>query len=134
MHKLFFPFLFISLMYAAAPAHGQTISGGLKKNMEQSSGNPAERYTEYEIGGITVTGASFLDEDLLITVTGLTVGDKVRLPNDEKIGKAIRNLWKQELFTDISIYTSKIVGDKIFLNIRVEERPRLSKYNFKGIK
>ncbi|WP_276134671.1 BamA/OMP85 family outer membrane protein [Polluticoccus soli] len=93
-----------------------------------------ERAREYEIGGITVSGIKYLDEDLLLTVTGLSVGDKVRIPNDDKISRAIRNLWRQELFSDVSISISKTIGDKVFLDIKVEERPRLSRYNFKGIK
>lgn len=92
------------------------------------------RPREYEIGGITVSGGQYLDEDLLLAVTGLSVGGKLRVPGDESIGKAIRNLWRQELFADVSISITKVVGDKIFLDIRVEERPRLSRYNFRGIK
>src|SRR5690606_33505561 len=62
-----------------------------------------------------------------------TVGQKIRLPYDDKISSAMRNLWKQDLFGDVSIYLEKIVDDKIFLEIKVVERPRLSKYNFRGI-
>ncbi|MEI8279676.1 MAG: POTRA domain-containing protein [Bacteroidota bacterium] len=94
----------------------------------------ADKPKEYEIGGITVTGDHFLDEDLLLSVTNLSVGAKVHLPNDETIAKAIRNLWKQDLFSNVSITITKYVGDKVFLNIAVEERPHLSKYNFRGIK
>lgn len=93
-----------------------------------------ERPREYELAGITVTGAKYLDQDLLIGVTGLIVGQKLRLPNDEAIARAIRALWKQELFSNIDITVSKIIDDKVFINIAVEERPRLSKYNFKNIK
>lgn len=107
--------------------------GGIGK-MKQQGQPQAEEVKEYTIGGITVSGTRFLDKDLMITVTGLSIGDKIRMPTDEKITKAIRNLWKQELFSDISISAEKIVGDKVFLNIDIEERPRLSKYNFKGIK
>lgn len=89
---------------------------------------------EYTIGGIATKGATFLDEDLLLAVTGLTVGKKVKLPNDETIQKAIKNLWKQELFSDVSITIDKFIDDKVFLIINVEERPRLSRYNFKGIR
>lgn len=89
---------------------------------------------KYEIGGITVTGTQYLDKDLMIAVTGLTVGEEITVPSDEKITRAIRNLWEQELFSDISIEATKYIGNKIFLNIAVEERPRLSRYNFKGIK
>jgi len=89
---------------------------------------------EYTIGGITISGNRFLDEDLLMAVTGLSVGEKVKLPGDEGIARAIRNLWKQDLFSDVRISITKVIGDNVFLDIHIEERPRLSRYNFKGIK
>lgn len=89
--------------------------------------------SEYIIGGISSSGANFLDEDLLIAVSGLSVGKKIKLPYDESIAKAIKNLWKQELFSDVNISIDKFIEDKVFLKINVEERPRLSRYNFKGI-
>lgn len=104
---------------------------GMRRN---TTDNNAAVIKQFEIGGITVTGTKYLDEDLLIAVTGLTIGNKIRLQNDESIAKAIQNLWKQELFSDISISISKTIGTRVFLDIKVEERPRLSRYNFKGIK
>lgn len=89
---------------------------------------------EYVIGGITISGSEYLDEELLISISGLTIGDKIKLPNDVSIAKAIQNLWKQNLFANIEINESNVVGDKIFLDIHITERPRLSKYNFKGAK
>lgn len=94
----------------------------------------ANRPKEYEVGAVTITGAQFIDEDLLLAVTGLTAGDKVRMPFDDKISRAIINLWKQDLFADVRVDIVRVVGNKIFFNIAVEERPRLTKYNFKGIK
>lgn len=89
---------------------------------------------EYILGAVSVKGAELIDDDLLIAVTGLTIGQKIKLPNDDGIQKAIKNLWKQELFSDVKINIVKFLGDKIFLEIEVEVRPKLSKYNFKGIK
>ena len=57
---------------------------------------------EYEIGGITVSGAEHLDQSVLTLLSGLTVGDKVQVPGD-KFSAAIENLWKQGLFEDIKI-------------------------------
>ena len=94
----------------------------------------APRPQEYTIGGITVTGVQYLDADLLQTVTGLSVGQKVKLPSDPAIARAIRNLWRQELFSDVQILIDKYVGDRIFLTIQVEERPRLSKSSFAHVK
>lgn len=88
---------------------------------------------EYEIGGITVSGVQYLDNNVLITLSGLTVGDKIKVPG-EKITKAIESLWKQGLFEDIKISASKIQGSLIFLDIYLKERPRLSKFSFSGVK
>ncbi len=87
---------------------------------------------EYELGGITVSGVSFLDESVLITLTGLNVGERYKIPG-EKIAAAIENLWKQGLLADIKVSASKIIGERIFLNFQLSERPRLSKFAFSGI-
>jgi outer membrane protein insertion porin family len=87
---------------------------------------------EYTIAGLTVSGVKYLDENVLKTLSGLTVGDKIKIPG-EKISKAIENLWKQNLLADIKIEYTKIEGENIFLNIAMVERPRLSKYSFTGV-
>lgn len=89
---------------------------------------------EYELAGITVTGTKYLDQDLLINVTNLVIGQKVHLPNDEHFAKAIKALWKQELFANVEVTITKYIDDKVFINIHVEERPRLSRFNFRNIK
>ena len=88
---------------------------------------------EYEIGGITVTGVQYVDPAVVVMLSGLNVGMKIKVPGD-KISEAIRRLWEQGLFEDIQItYTQKIAG-KIFLNIDMKERPRISKFSLKGFK
>ena len=57
---------------------------------------------EYMIGGIDITGLNVLDKNALISLSGLRVGDKVKIPGD-KISNAIRKLWKHGLVGDISI-------------------------------
>jgi outer membrane protein insertion porin family len=88
---------------------------------------------DYEIGGITVSGVEFLDNNILILLSGLQVGDVISVPGD-KTTKAIQNLWDQGLFEEVSISISKTQGKLVFLNIHLVERPRLSKYYFTGIK
>ncbi|MBK7762780.1 MAG: outer membrane protein assembly factor [Bacteroidetes bacterium] len=90
--------------------------------------------SEYIVGAIDVSGSKYLDKELLISISGLTPGEKLKLPNDPKIAKAIQNLWKQNLFANIEINADRIQGDKVFIDIHITERPRLSKYNFKGVK
>ena len=89
---------------------------------------------EYIIAGIKITGTKYLDESLLTSISGLTVGDKVTIPGGDNFSKAINNLWKQVLFSNIAIYFTKLVGNSIYLEINVTERPRLSTFYFRGVR
>jgi len=88
---------------------------------------------DYEIGGIKVSGAFFSDANALIGVTSLKVGDNIRIPGYD-IPRAMRNLWRLRLFTHVDILQEKVIGDVIFLEIVVQERPRLSRYSYTGAK
>jgi len=87
---------------------------------------------EYEIGGIKVSGAEFSDDKALISLTGLKVGDVIRFPGP-KIPKAIKKLWKLKLFTDITFEQEKTIGNILFLELKVVEKARLSRYSYKGV-
>src|SRR5882757_2116867 len=89
---------------------------------------------EYVIAGIKISGTKYLDEALLTSISGLTVGDKVTIPGGDNFSRAINNLWKQNLFADIAIYFTKLSGNSIYIEINVTERPRLSTFYFKGVK
>ncbi|MDN5349143.1 MAG: outer membrane protein insertion porin family [Bacteroidales bacterium] len=88
---------------------------------------------EYEIGGITVDGVKYLDQNVLIMLSGLSVGQKIKIPGDP-ITDAIRKLWDQGLFEDVAIYATEIAGNLIFLEIQLKERPRVSRFSFEGLR
>ncbi len=88
---------------------------------------------KYEIGGITVSGIEYLDQNVLIMLSGLKIGSSVDIPGEE-ITAAVKKLWDQGLFEDVRISVSRFQGDLVFLDIFLLERPRLTKYSFKGIK
>ncbi len=87
---------------------------------------------EYEIGGITISGVQYLDNNVLIMLSGLYVGGEIMVPGDN-ISDAIHKLWDQGLFENIRITATKIQDDYIFLDINLKERARLSKFSFSGI-
>src|SRR4249919_1435281 len=72
---------------------------------------------EYVIAGISVSGTKYLDQQLLISISALTVGDKVMIPGGDNFSKAVLNLWKQNLFSNIKILITKVQGDNIFIEI-----------------
>ena len=88
---------------------------------------------EYEIGGIVVDGAKYVDGSMLSMIADLRVGNTIKIPGDD-ISRAIRKIWEQGLFEDVSINATNFVGNKVFLQICIKERPRVSKFSFKGIK
>jgi outer membrane protein insertion porin family len=87
---------------------------------------------ELEIAAVTVSGTQYLDKKVLVLLSGLTVGDKIQVPG-EVVTKAIHNLWDQGLFSDVRINATKIVDGKVYINIHLQEKPRLSKFSIKGV-
>ncbi len=130
--RYIFP-LFISFLLSLLAL---TFPAGAQDSLALADSLPIMTYDEpvdYEIGGITVTGASFSDDNAIIGVSRLKVGDKIRLPGPD-IPKAIKSLWRLRLFTDVQILLDKTVGDVVFLEIQVKERPRLSRFSYEGAK
>jgi len=102
---------------------------------QESESVPVMDYSfpkEYEIGGITVSGVQFLDKNILVQLSGLQVGETILVPG-EMLTAAIEKLWSQGLFSDVKITKTSIEGNKIFLDIYLGERPRLSRFSFSGV-
>ena len=89
---------------------------------------------KYKIAAIAITGNNYFDQNLLISIAGLNVGDEVSLPGGDNFSKAINKLWSQNYFNDVAIYITSLKGNDITLEVNVTERPRLSKYEFTGVK
>ena len=90
------------------------------------------RPQEYEIAEINVTGTKFLDGNTLVSLTGLRIGDRIRIPGDD-LSNAIKKLWKHGLVGDVKIFLEKIEDGKAYINVQLTERPRLSKSTFTGV-
>jgi outer membrane protein insertion porin family len=88
---------------------------------------------EYVIDGITVTGVYYIDPNVVISLSGLAVGDKITIPG-EAITNAIKKFWSQGLFSEASIVATDIIDDRIYLNIELKERPRLGRMSLIGVK
>ncbi len=89
---------------------------------------------KYKVAGVTVSGNKFFDEALLLSIAGISVGDEITIPGGDNFSRAIQKLWSQNYFSDVEVYITKLQGTDIYVEIAVTERPRLSKFLFKGIK
>jgi outer membrane protein insertion porin family len=88
---------------------------------------------DYKIGGVTVSGVRFLDTNALIGISGLRVGQEVSIPGDA-ITMAVQKLWQQGLFSDVRISITRFAADSVFLDIALQERPRISVVKLNGLK
>lgn len=88
---------------------------------------------KYKISAIKVTGNSFFDENLLISIANVNVGDEIVIPGGDLFSKAINKLWAQNYFSDVEIFITKLEDKNIEIEIAVTERARLSNFLFKGV-
>lgn len=119
-------FILFSLLVLAISASAQV-------GLEPNSNLPIDysKPKEYTLAAIEVECSQYTDKNIVRLLSGLTIGDKIQIPGD-KIGEAMKSLWKQGLFEDIKIYLVKTIGNDAFIKIEVTEKPRLSKFSFRG--
>ncbi len=89
---------------------------------------------EYFIADVKITGIRYLDTAIVLSIANLQPGDKFVHPGAEIFGKAINNLWRQKLFSGAQVFVTRIEDDKVWVEINVQERPRLGNYKFSGIR
>ena len=88
---------------------------------------------EYTITDIKITGVKHLDTSIISSITNILPGDKFVHPGADIFAKAIANLWRQKFFSNVQIYVTRVEGDKVWVEVNVQERPRLGNFKFVGI-
>lgn len=88
---------------------------------------------EYTIADVKITGIKYLDTSIVYSISNLTPGDKFMHPGGDVFAKSIANLWRQKLFSNVEIFVTKVDGDKVWLELSVQERPRLGNFKFTGV-
>ena len=86
----------------------------------------------YKIAGLTVLGAEYTDVQAIKLFSSLQVGQEVEIPGDD-IRRAVTGLWAQDLFSDIQIEVAEVRDRDVYLVIRVQELPRLTRYSIAGV-
>ncbi len=87
----------------------------------------------YILAKIDVTGKISYNEQTVTTFTGLEKGQQIIVPGQD-ISNAIKKLWKLGLFSDVNFYVNEIKGDSIYLELNINELPKLSDVKIQGIK
>ncbi len=87
----------------------------------------------YILAKIDVTGKISYNEQTVTTFTGLEKGQQIIVPGQD-ISNAIKKLWKLGLFSDVNFYVNEIKGDSIYLELNINELPKLSDVKIQGVK
>ena len=88
---------------------------------------------EYVIGGLEVSGIQYLGKDQILSLTGLSVGDKITIPGED-ISAIIKRIYMQRYFSDVSVHIDSVLRDTAYIRFDLLERPRVSRWEFEGIK
>ncbi len=138
MHRIYQNlFLFVIAVFLNHAAVAQVVTDTTKPvsvNPQLMEILNAKVPKEYTIGDIIVTGNKGFDGNLIISISGLAVGDRVELPGSDAFSKAITKLWKQNLIADVQILFTQLVGKQLSIEIAITERPRLADFKFNGVK
>lgn len=86
----------------------------------------------YRIAGLTVLGAEYIDVQAIKLFSALQIGNSITIPGED-VSRAIRNLWDQDLFSDIQIEVAELRGEDVYLVIIIKELPRLTRYSVYGV-
>ncbi len=102
-------------------------------SLKAQENNTPEAGKQYTLADVDVTGKITYNKQTVITFAGLEKGQNILVPGDE-ISNAIKKLWKLGLFNDINFYVNRVQNDSIWLELNINELPKLNEVKFKGVK
>jgi outer membrane protein insertion porin family len=94
---------------------------------------PFDQGTQYILADVDVTGKISFNKQTVVTFAGLEKGQTITVPGEE-ISNAIKKLGKLGLFSDIDFYVSRVSNDSIWLELNINELPKLSEVKITGVK
>ena len=110
---------------------------GVQLSAQDKIVNPEINYAgsprQCRIVGLAVTGIEGYEDNLLIGISNLSVGQEISVPGTE-ITDAVKRFWKHGLFSDVSISIDSIIGRDAYLHINLAPLPRVSQINYYGLK
>lgn len=100
-------------------------------NVVVDYGNPQK----YVIDSIAVEGVKYVTPQRVISITGFEKGSTVTIPSSE-FSDATKRIYQQRFFSRVEIVIDSLypTRDTVRLKILLTERPRVSKWDFKGIR
>ena len=94
-----------------------------------------EHPRKYVVGGLRVDGVKYLGTQQIIALTGIREGMEIEIPS-EATSAVVDKIWAQRYFSTVSLEIDSLssMRDTVYLVLRLQERPRVSRWNFQGVK
>ncbi|HEY6144231.1 MAG TPA: outer membrane protein assembly factor BamA [Flavobacterium sp.] len=93
---------------------------------------PFDQGKTYILAKVDVVGEISFNPNTVVTFAGLEKGQEITVPG-EQISNAIKKLGKLGLFDEISFYINRIENDSLYLDLHVEELPKLNEVKIIGV-
>ena len=124
-------YIFLQMAFLAFAVVSASAQETGRNDIEVDYNNPKT----YVIGGIRVSGVEYLNDKQIIALTGFRPGNEITLPGDD-VSSVITRIWKQKKFSDVGLYIDSLSAgrDTVWLEIALQELPRVSLWDFSGIK
>lgn len=94
---------------------------------------PFDQGKKYVLADVNVTGKISFNQATVVTFAGLQKGQSITVPG-EQISNAIKKLGKLGLFSDIDFYVDRVENDSIWLELEINELPKLNDVKITGVK
>lgn len=132
-HLLVFCFIQCAFLFPtlAQDLKKDSLSGGAV-NVGGNTGVDYNKPKRYILGPIRVEGADNFDHQAVKLIAGLRQGEEIMIPSD-KVSNAIKNLWDEGLFSSVEIEMEKEVAGVVYLVIKLQPRPKLSRIRYTGV-
>ncbi len=88
---------------------------------------------KYFLADVEVNGKLSFNKQTVVTFAGLEKGQAIVIPGEE-ISNAIKKLGKLGLFSDIDFYLKEVKGDSVYIELNINELPKLSEVKINGLK
>ena len=110
---------------------GLLIFGGFS-HIKAQDRVPFDQGKTYFLAKVEIVGKISFNANTVTTFAGLEKGQEITVPG-EQISNAIKKLGKLGLFDEISFYINRVENDSIFLDLHLDELPKLNEVKFVGI-
>lgn len=121
------------MLYKSIPLFFTVLFFGSLLSAKAQDRLPFDQGKTYILADIAVTGKVTFNAQNVILYSGLQKGQTITVPG-EQISNAIKKLGEVELFSDIDFYINRIAGDSIYLELNLNELPKLNEVKIRGVK